>query len=261
MLRQTLDRLGDLVPNERRLIVTNKRLTDAVRQQLPELPAAAVVGEPCKRDTAACIGLAALLVSRNDPDATMAVCRPTMSLLPPTNSRLPFVWPRRCSVARASIVTLVSGPVIRQKVFGYIRRGTADRFGGHVVGGDLLARPDVYGPGIQRKTQTRHGQEILASGEYYWNSGIFHVARGDDSGLRSATARRTLMRRLDAIEEAWDGQNRDAVFEREFAASGRFSIDFARDGARQGCGRSLTRPFQWDDLGGWAVIGSAGGKR
>ena len=73
MLRQTLDRLGDLVPNERRMVVTNARLVEAVRKQLPELPAASVVGEPCKRDTAPCIGLAALLVSRNDPNAIMAV--------------------------------------------------------------------------------------------------------------------------------------------------------------------------------------------
>ena len=73
MLRQTLDRLGDAVPNDRRLVVTNERLVVAVRQQLPELPASAVVGEPCKRDTAPCIGLAALLVSRTDPEATMVV--------------------------------------------------------------------------------------------------------------------------------------------------------------------------------------------
>ena len=32
MLRQTLDRLGDLVPNERRMVVTNERLVAAVRE-------------------------------------------------------------------------------------------------------------------------------------------------------------------------------------------------------------------------------------
>ena len=56
MLRQTVDRLGDLVPNERRMVVTNKRLVETIREQLPELPAAAIVGEPCKRDTAPCVG-------------------------------------------------------------------------------------------------------------------------------------------------------------------------------------------------------------
>src|SRR5215218_2450006 len=64
MLRQTLDRLGKLVPKDRQIVVTNKRLVEAVRVQLPELPPASIVGEPCKRDTAPCIGLAALLVCR-----------------------------------------------------------------------------------------------------------------------------------------------------------------------------------------------------
>src|SRR4051812_34557927 len=82
MLRQTLDRLGNLVPHERRTVVTNKRLVDAVRTQLPELPPASIVGEPCKRDTAPCIGLAALLVSRRDPDATMLVM-PADRVIPP----------------------------------------------------------------------------------------------------------------------------------------------------------------------------------
>jgi mannose-1-phosphate guanylyltransferase len=44
MLRQTLDRLGDVVPSDRQMVVTNKRLVNAVRQQLPDLPASAVVG-------------------------------------------------------------------------------------------------------------------------------------------------------------------------------------------------------------------------
>src|SRR3569832_139591 len=42
MLRQTVDRLGDLVPNDRQLIVTNKRLVETIRGQLPELPAASI---------------------------------------------------------------------------------------------------------------------------------------------------------------------------------------------------------------------------
>jgi mannose-1-phosphate guanylyltransferase len=73
MLRATVDRLADLVPAERRLVLTNESLVAAVREQLPELPPSAVIGEPCKRDTAPCIGLAALLISRADPEATMVV--------------------------------------------------------------------------------------------------------------------------------------------------------------------------------------------
>ncbi|MEM8864695.1 MAG: sugar phosphate nucleotidyltransferase, partial [Planctomycetota bacterium] len=85
MIAQTAARFGDLAPPERRMVVTNHRLVDAVRKQLPDLPAASIVGEPCKRDTAPCIGLAALLVTRvaGDPDATMLVC-PADHVIPDT---------------------------------------------------------------------------------------------------------------------------------------------------------------------------------
>ena len=70
MIQSTVDRLGSLVPAERMLIVTNEQLIGEIRRQLPDLPAAALVGEPCRRDTAPCIGLAALLIARRDPRAS-----------------------------------------------------------------------------------------------------------------------------------------------------------------------------------------------
>ncbi|MGB1925787.1 MAG: sugar phosphate nucleotidyltransferase, partial [Rubripirellula sp.] len=73
MLQSTLQRLGDLIPNERQMILTNRDLVPAVANQLPQLPASNLVGEPCKRDTAPCIGLAAALVQHQDPEGIMAV--------------------------------------------------------------------------------------------------------------------------------------------------------------------------------------------
>ncbi|HEX3870383.1 MAG TPA: sugar phosphate nucleotidyltransferase, partial [Pirellulales bacterium] len=73
MLQTTLDRLEGLVPPERTVIATRADLAEAVAAQCPALPASAILAEPCRRDTAPCIGLAALYVSRNDPYATMVV--------------------------------------------------------------------------------------------------------------------------------------------------------------------------------------------
>ena len=42
-------------------------------RQLPSLPADRIIGEPCGRDTAACIGLGAALIARQDPQAVMIV--------------------------------------------------------------------------------------------------------------------------------------------------------------------------------------------
>ena len=130
MLRQTVDRLGELVPNERRLVVTNERLVAAVRKQLPELPRQSIVGEPCKRDTAPCIGLAALLVSRDDPDATMVVMpadhviRPAEKFQAAIRKAAQFV-----ELTPARIVTFGIKPTYPAEVFGYIHRGQALREG------------------------------------------------------------------------------------------------------------------------------------
>ena len=73
LLQSTIDRLDGLVAPQQILIATAAGLTTPIREQLPQLPPAAVLGEPCKRDTAPCIGLAAMLTLLEDPDATMLV--------------------------------------------------------------------------------------------------------------------------------------------------------------------------------------------
>src|SRR6188472_2340473 len=73
MLQDTLHRLDGLVPPDRVLVMTNERLVEPIAQQLPALPAGAILGEPCKRDTAPCVGWAASLLARRDPQATMLV--------------------------------------------------------------------------------------------------------------------------------------------------------------------------------------------
>ena len=124
MLQSTVARLGDLSSPERVLIVTNQRLVDPIRAQLPELPPESVLGEPCKRDTAPCIGVAAAWVSKNDPDAIMA-CMPADHVISPDS-----VF--QAAIQRASklvedkpsrLVTFGIKPSYPAESFGYIERG------------------------------------------------------------------------------------------------------------------------------------------
>src|SRR5271170_445381 len=73
LIQQSLDRIEAQVPPERTWIITGAAHHDEVCRQLPQVPAEQVVGEPCGRDTAACIGLGAALVALRDPDAVMVV--------------------------------------------------------------------------------------------------------------------------------------------------------------------------------------------
>ena len=73
MLQQTVARIAPLVAPENTLVITGADQAEAVRSQLPEIPRRNIVGEPCPRDTAPCVGLAAAIVAKNDPDGTMIV--------------------------------------------------------------------------------------------------------------------------------------------------------------------------------------------
>jgi mannose-1-phosphate guanylyltransferase len=252
MLRQTLDRLGDLVPNERRLVLTNEQLVPAVRQQLPELPPAAIIGEPCKRDTAPCIGLAALLVSRDDPQATMLVM-PADHVIRPTEKFRVAVEQAVGLIEDAPqrIVTFGIKPTYPAEVFGYIRRGEPDRRPGPPSGrySDAAAF-DVKR--FQEKPDAATAKIYLDSGEYYWNSGIF-VWKADTILDALRERQPEMFTHLDAIAAAWGTPKIAEIFEREFAAIQPISIDYAvMEHATDVA--VIEAPFEWDDLGSWQSL-------
>jgi mannose-1-phosphate guanylyltransferase len=249
MLRATFDRLGELVPTERRLVLTNESLVGAVREELPELPPSAVIGEPCKRDTAPCIGLAALVISRVDPEATLLVM-PADHVIRPAEEfraaleqavRLVDEWPGR-------IVLFGIKPTYPAEVFGYIHRE------------DLVPQPSGAAPTFQvrsfrEKPDAATARKYMASGAYYWNSGIF-VWRATTILNELRVRQPEMVRRLELIATHWDTPERDTVFEQEFSGVNAMSIDHAvmdhivTDSEVV----VIEAPFEWDDLGGWQSL-------
>jgi mannose-1-phosphate guanylyltransferase len=246
MLRQTVDRLGDLAPKDRQLIVTNRRLVETIRGQLRELPASSIVGEPCKRDTAPCIGLAALLVSRNDPQATMAVM-PADHVIRPADVFQAAVGQavKLVNESPGRIVTFGIKPSYAAEIFGYIHRGERLPEGG-------ADAPTFRVQKFKEKPDAATAKKYLESGEYYWNSGIF-VWRA--ATILDALRRHQpdMLRHLEKIVSAWDTNDRETVFDREFAAIKPISIDYAV--MEQATDVAVIEaPFDWDDLGGWQSL-------
>jgi mannose-1-phosphate guanylyltransferase len=67
-----------------------------------------------------------------------------------------------------------------------------------------------------------------------------------------------MLNHLQAIIQAWNSSDRDAVFEREFAAIRPISIDYAV--MEQATDVAVIEaPFEWDDLGGWQSLARLAG--
>ena len=246
MLRQTVDRLGDLVAPAQTLIVTNQRLVGQIAEQMPELPAASLVGEPCKRDTAPCIGLAAMLVSRQDPDAVMAVL-PADHVIRDAASFQRGVRQAATMLAKKQdlIVTFGIRPNYPAEIFGYIQRGAR------------IDRPSGDAPAFtvkrfREKPDAATATEYLAAGDFYWNSGIFiWKAKTIHDSLRDRQGE--MFARLEAIVAAWDTPQQDETFRREFAAIKGISIDYAvMEHAKHVA--VIEAPYDWDDLGSWQSL-------
>ncbi|VAW40967.1 Mannose-1-phosphate guanylyltransferase (GDP), partial [hydrothermal vent metagenome] len=70
-LRLAVDRVADTYGSENIFISTNERYVDIIREQLPELPIANVIGEPTRRDLAAAVGLALAHLAHATPADTL----------------------------------------------------------------------------------------------------------------------------------------------------------------------------------------------
>src|SRR5687768_15029919 len=73
LLQQAVERIEALTPPENTWVITAAMHAGETARHLPMLPAERIIGEPCGRDTAACIGLGAALIAQHDADAIMMV--------------------------------------------------------------------------------------------------------------------------------------------------------------------------------------------
>jgi mannose-1-phosphate guanylyltransferase len=250
MLQQTVDRINGLVELDKLLIITNQSLVEPVREQLPELPPAAILGEPAKRDTAPCIGLAAAWVAQQDPEGIMIVM-PADHVIRPTDL---FQQALQQAVELVSadgeqIVTLGIQPSYPAEVFGYIERSP-----------DPL--PETRWPTypvlkFREKPDRQTAEKFLEAGNYCWNAGIF------------VWKARTILRALEEYEpEMYQHLKRigqqlgspefPATLAAEFQAIQPKSIDFA---VMEHYPHILMvqAPFAWDDLGNWSAIARLSG--
>lgn len=244
MLQATADRLGALVPAERQMVVTNQSLVEAARRQLPGLPPEAILGEPCKRDTAPCVGLAATLIARHDPDAVMLVMPADHVIQSPAQFQAAVQQGvALIESAPERIVTFGVRPTYAAESFGYIERGEP-------IGG---REGDAYHVAQFREKPDRPTAErYLAAGSFYWNSGIF-LWRASTILQALAERQPAMVEHLQRIGEAAGTADFPETLQREFAAIEGKSIDYAVMEDYPDV-VVIEAPFAWDDVGSWQAL-------
>lgn len=243
LLQQTCDRSRPLIPTARQWVVTNSLQAARAREQLPELTARILV-EPCPRNTAPCIGLAAIHLLRDDPDAVMAVL-PSDHLIRPDDAFRDALATAADLVADDPQRLLLFGvrPAYPATGFGYIERSTSAR----------SARPPAYHVASFREKPVRDvAEQYVASGKFYWNCGIF-VWRADRILAALKNHEPEMHAKLLTIADSLGTPRAQDVLAAEFHTMRSVSIDYAVLEREPGS-VVVEAPFDWDDLGSWQAL-------
>lgn len=248
LLQETVDRIAAQVPPERTWVLTGEAYVAATAEQLPELPLDHIIGEPFRRDTAACVGLGAAVIAQADPDATIVVMPADHVIEPEQEFRRAVHSAEQVANDHADhLLTFGIRPTFPSENYGYIK------FGEPVATRQGIAAMRVVE--FKEKPKPPQAEEFVASGAYYWNSGIFVWK---PQAILGELARRKpgLHGTVSRIAESWGTPRWASVFRSEYDAAERISIDFAvmQDAAKAGKVLVLQAPYTWDDVGSWLAL-------
>ena len=236
LLQATVDRMAPDIGPESVWICTTETLAEAVRQQLPEVPAEQILAEPEGRNTAPAIGWALSCM----PEAA----RQGMVVVLPADHRFGDAVSFRRTLASAAasaekddrVMTLGVRPRWAETGYGYLELGEtldAEHGARHVV--RFTEKPDLA-----------TAERYLEAGQHLWNAGIF-IFRGT-----------TLLRHLERFEpDIASGLN--ALRERPqdtatlYGQLPSISIDYAVMERLDDIG-TLPLDCGWSDLGSWEAL-------
>lgn len=244
LLRGAFERLSGFVAPDAIHIITGEEHLPMVAEQLPELPAENLIGEPVGRDTANAVCLAACVLARRDPDGVMGIFTADHIIRPVDSFRAALERGYSAAEQNAdALVTFGITPSEPHTGLGYVRRGDAIGDGVFAVR-EFKEKPDLA-------TATRY----LSSGDYLWNSGMF-VWR---TSAILAELERHLPENFAALRDiaaAWDSGDRPKRLAAVYPGLRKISIDYA---VMEQAARVLLVEMacDWLDVGSWPALSTA----
>lgn len=240
LVEETAGRLAGLAEDEDLLVVCGQAHEDAIRALLPA--GSRVLVEPAARSTAPAIGLAALLVAKEDPEGILVVL-PSDHAIGDVDSFRRDIATAANAAREGALVTLGIRPTRPDTGFGYIKVGEAHPY-------EAGARKVLA---FVEKPDRRKAEGYLLSGDYLWNAGIF-VFRADRILQELTNWAPEVAEVLRRIEPTVGTDAFDEAVRRWFPQAPSISIDYA---VMEKTGGIAVVPgeFGWSDLGTFDALG------
>ena len=244
LIQSTVDRINTFASGEHLYIVSKRDQQEALESQITDIPKKNFLYEPEGKNTAPCIGLAAMHVHKRNPEAIMVVL-PSDHLIGDKRKFKQMVLAGvQVAKEKDGLITIGIKPDRPATGYGYIQKDKAVETAAKI--------PAYHVKTFAEKPNEATAKRFLDSGDFLWNSGMFI--------FRVSTFLKAME---EYLPETYDGllevrkaigkPNYEAVLERVYRQIRSISIDY---GIMEKAGNVylLEGDFGWGDLGSWEQV-------
>lgn len=240
MLQETLLRLQS-IEHQTPILICHEEHRFLAAEQLRQIGQLHhnIILEPVGKNTAPAIALAAFTAMRANSDAVLLVL-PADHVVTNTNVFTDSIFKAMAHAREGSLLTFGVTPTHPETGYGYIKRGVLDGDAYRVT--RFVEKPDAV-----------NANDYIASGDYYWNSGMF-LFRADRYLDELRTHRPDI---YETCEKSFRAAVHDLDFIRVdktlFSGCPSVSVDYA---VMEKTERAMMMPLDagWSDIGSWAAL-------
>lgn len=244
MIQMTVNRIKPIIPLERIFVCTAAMYVDLVKEQIPELPEKNIIIEPEGRNTAPCIALSALVISRYYKDTNMIVL-PSDHLIQDEDEFRSIVLKANKFLENdeEAIITLGMKPNRPETGYGYIKYTN-----------NLERNGELNIFKVERfveKPNEEKAKEYLKSGTYLWNGGMFLWKASNiiNEIKKYSTSTYEAIHEVECVEE----EQLQTLINDKYHETEATSIDYAVLEKSKNI-YVVPSEIEWDDIGTWKSV-------
>jgi mannose-1-phosphate guanylyltransferase len=245
MLQETVNRLSFL--NEENIyIATNQEFFEEVLKQIPNIPIKNIILEPALRDTATCIGFAAMRLSINDPTEVMCIIYADHLIKDPKEFKNKLLTAEKLAKEEKTLNIIEVKARFPNVNLGYVQVGKKLK---KINGNEILEFKK-----FTEKPDIKTAKKFLKSGDYLWNTGMY-VWRIDTILEKYKKHLPKTYKHLMKMQDAIGKKDEEKVIAEHYKACEKISIDYAiMEKVNPSEVRIIPANFGWSDVGTWESI-------
>lgn len=241
MVNEAIDRLLNIASHKDIFIVTNKSQVKKMREATSgRVSSDHILSEPAARNTAACIGYAAMEILKKYGDGIMVITPSDAYIKDEEEFSRILLKAVNCAEETDGLVTIGITPTFPATGYGYIK---------FVKGGGEYDKVSAF----KEKPDFATAESYVKSGDYAWNSGMF-IWKASVIMEKYKVLLPDIYSELLKIGDAMNTDDEEKVKEEVYPSVRSISVDY---GIMEKSNDIfvVSGEFGWNDVGSWDMMG------